>query len=246
MTPVPLRLSFALAGAAVLASGTFSLSLLAQVAGDNNNGADLSPKPPIVARTAAEQAKSFVLPPGYRMELVLSDPDIVNPAVIEFDGNGRMYVVEFVTYMPDVDGNRQREPRQPHHALGRHQRRRHVRQANRLRRQAGAAAHGAAARQGQHPHQRDRLGRRDQVDRHQRGRRRRQARDLLHGRRPRPRRQPRAHAERVRVGPRQLDLQHLQRLPFPLDADGILREPTGTNGGQWGLSQDDDGKMWFV
>ena len=27
---------------------------------------------------------------------------------------------------------------------------------------------------------------------------------------------------------------------------GIVREPTGSNGGQWGLTQDDDGKMWFV
>jgi mono/diheme cytochrome c family protein len=27
---------------------------------------------------------------------------------------------------------------------------------------------------------------------------------------------------------------------------GILREPTGSNGGQWGLSHDDDGKPWFV
>ena len=33
-----------------------------------------------------------------------SDPDIDTPAVIEFDGNGRMYVAEFVTYMPDVEG----------------------------------------------------------------------------------------------------------------------------------------------
>src|SRR5439155_16051919 len=28
--------------------------------------------------------------------------------------------------------------------------------------------------------------------------------------------------------------------------NGILREPTGGNGGQWGLSHDDDGKPWFV
>ncbi len=27
---------------------------------------------------------------------------------------------------------------------------------------------------------------------------------------------------------------------------GILSEPTGPNGGQWGLTMDDDGKMWFV
>ena len=28
--------------------------------------------------------------------------------------------------------------------------------------------------------------------------------------------------------------------------NGILREPTGPNSGQWGLTQDDYGKMWFV
>ena len=33
---------------------------------------------------------------------------------------------------------------------------------------------------------------------------------------------------------------------FRWTPNGILREPTGPNGGQWGLTQDDDGKMWFV
>src|SRR6188472_3651352 len=28
--------------------------------------------------------------------------------------------------------------------------------------------------------------------------------------------------------------------------NGFLREPTGANGGQWGLASDDDGKPWFV
>ena len=28
--------------------------------------------------------------------------------------------------------------------------------------------------------------------------------------------------------------------------NGFLREPTGQNGGQWGLGTDDDGKPWFV
>ncbi len=27
---------------------------------------------------------------------------------------------------------------------------------------------------------------------------------------------------------------------------GILKEPTGPNGGQWGVTMDDDGKMWFM
>ncbi len=108
---------------------------------------------------------------------------------------------------------------QPHQPLGGHRRGRQVRQADGLRRQADPAAHDPAARQGQHPHQRDRFGRRHQADRHQRRRRRRQARGVLQRRRRRPRRQSRARAERVRVGARQLDLQHLQLVPLPLDAD---------------------------
>ena len=27
--------------------------------------------------------------------------------------------------------------------------------------------------------------------------------------------------------------------------NGVLREPTGTNGAQWGITQDDYGKVWF-
>src|SRR5262245_15365810 len=62
--------------------------------GGSNEAADFSQKAKIVPKTAAEETKTFILPPGYRMELVASDPDIVMPTVIEFDGNGRMYVGE--------------------------------------------------------------------------------------------------------------------------------------------------------
>jgi mono/diheme cytochrome c family protein len=246
MTPVPLRLSFALAGAAVLASGTFSLSLLAQVAGDNNNGADLSPKPPIVARTAAEQAKSFVLPPGYRMELVLSDPDIVNPVVTEFDGNGRMYVIEFVTYMPDVEGNRQRDPR------------------NRITRWEDTDGNGTFDKRTVFadnmvlprmvlPLDKDSILT-NETD----------SDDVI--------KLTDVNGDGVAdkreiwytgVGlNRDGNLEHMQSgfvwgldnwiystynaFRFRWTPGGILREPTGNNGGQWGLSQDDDGKMWFV
>lgn len=75
-----------------------------------NAGADFSPKPPIRALTPEEQAKTFILPPGYRLELVAAEPDVISPAVIEFDGNGRMYVAEFITYMRDADGNNQHQP----------------------------------------------------------------------------------------------------------------------------------------
>ncbi len=47
--------------------------------------------------------------------------------------------------------------------------------------------------------------------------------------RRRPPREPRASAERVRVGARQLDLQHLQRLPHPVDA---RRDPQGADRAQ--------------
>nr|MDQ3349060.1 hypothetical protein [Acidobacteriota bacterium] len=71
---------------------------------------DFSPKPPVQALTPDEQQKRFILPPGYRMELVLSDPDIINPTAIAFDGNGRLFVNEMRTYMLDADGSREFEP----------------------------------------------------------------------------------------------------------------------------------------
>ena len=26
---------------------------------------------------------------------------------------------------------------------------------------------------------------------------------------------------------------------------GVIKEPTGSNGGEWGVTQDNDGKIWF-
>src|SRR5688500_15663714 len=78
--------------------------------GNANAGADFSPKPPILPLTPEEQQARFILPPGYRLELVLSEPDIVNPTAIAFDGNGRLYVNEMRSYMFDADGSRSFEP----------------------------------------------------------------------------------------------------------------------------------------
>jgi len=87
-----------------------TVGLFAQQNRNPNEGADFTPQPPVPAKSPAEEAKSFYLPPGYRMELVASEPDIVSPAVIEFDGNGRMYVAEFVSYMRDADGTGAHDP----------------------------------------------------------------------------------------------------------------------------------------
>jgi len=52
-----------------------------------------------------DEAKTFSLPPGYRMELVVSDPVIREPVVAVFDGDGKMFIAEMRTYMQDIDGS---------------------------------------------------------------------------------------------------------------------------------------------
>ena len=52
-----------------------------------------------------ESLKSFNLPPGYRLELVASEPMIKEPVAIAWDGNARMYVAEMLTYMMDADAS---------------------------------------------------------------------------------------------------------------------------------------------
>ena len=69
-----------------------------------NANADLSPKPPVLPVTADEQAKRFWLPAGYRLTPIMSDPVIEDPAQIAFDGNGRMFVVELRGYYQTPDG----------------------------------------------------------------------------------------------------------------------------------------------
>jgi hypothetical protein len=75
-----------------------------------NEMTDFSPKPAITARTPEEQAKGFMLPAGYRMELVAADPDVISPTLIEFDGNGRMYVGEMISYMMDAETAARKAP----------------------------------------------------------------------------------------------------------------------------------------
>lgn len=69
-----------------------------------NAAADFSPKPPVVALSAEAQVSQFWLPSGYRIAPVLSDPLIDSPAHISFDGNGRMYVLELRGYTQTPDG----------------------------------------------------------------------------------------------------------------------------------------------
>jgi mono/diheme cytochrome c family protein len=77
---------------------------------ENWKGIDLEPKQPIIPLHAEEEAKLFLLPPGYHIEPVLTDPAIQQPAAIAFDGNGRMYVLELRSYMLTADSKDELEP----------------------------------------------------------------------------------------------------------------------------------------
>jgi mono/diheme cytochrome c family protein len=68
---------------------------------------DTTPSVPVPYLSPEAEAKTFVIPEGYRLELVLSDPIIREPVMAKFDGNGRLFVAEMRTYMQDIDGHNQ-------------------------------------------------------------------------------------------------------------------------------------------
>src|SRR5690242_9636809 len=71
-------------------------------------GADFSEKPPVVRLSPEEEQKRFLLPPGFSIAPVLSDPLVQSPVGVTFDGNGRMYVLEMRSYMQDAEGSNSR------------------------------------------------------------------------------------------------------------------------------------------
>jgi mono/diheme cytochrome c family protein/glucose/arabinose dehydrogenase len=56
------------------------------------------------------ELQTFHLPPGYRAELVASEPMVVDPVAVDFDLEGRLWVVEMLGFMPDTSGRDSREP----------------------------------------------------------------------------------------------------------------------------------------
>ncbi|AHG93483.1 coagulation factor 5/8 type domain protein (plasmid) [Gemmatirosa kalamazoonensis] len=67
-------------------------------------------EPAIVPVSPREEQQRFVLQPGWRIDPVLTEPDIAEPAAIAFDGNGRMFVLELRTYMQDADATGELAP----------------------------------------------------------------------------------------------------------------------------------------
>ena len=62
------------------------------------------PPPPVPLLSADDAIKTMKLPPGFRIETVAAEPLIEHPVAMTFDADGRAWVVEMRSYMPDVEG----------------------------------------------------------------------------------------------------------------------------------------------
>src|SRR6185436_14142337 len=51
----------------------------------------------------ADALKTFFMPPGYHLELVASEPLVQDPIVIDFDADGRIWVLEMTAFQPEDD-----------------------------------------------------------------------------------------------------------------------------------------------
>jgi len=74
--------------------------------------------PPAVVKIAtvsrplspAEALTTFALPPGFRMELVAAEPLVQDPIMIEWDPAGRLWVIELPGYMRDITARGELDP----------------------------------------------------------------------------------------------------------------------------------------
>ena len=210
---------------------------------DPFKGADLSPKPPVLPNSPSDEQRKFLLQPGYHLEAVLTEPAIQQPAAISFDDEGRMYVLELRSYMLDADA---RDQLAPVNRISRWEDRdgdgvyeRHTVFLDSLVFPRFAMPYGKNAILSMESNSND-VYKYTDTD----GDGKADKKELF----------------TTNFG-RLANVEHLQSsLTWAMDnwlystvnafrvretPAGVVREPTGFNGAQWGASQDDDGKMWF-
>ena len=66
--------------------------------------------PPAPALSPEEALRTFRLQPGFRIELVAGDPLVETPVAMTFDPDGALWVVEMRGFMPNLDGLGENEP----------------------------------------------------------------------------------------------------------------------------------------
>ncbi len=57
-----------------------------------------------------DELATISMPPGYHLELAASEPLVQDPVVIDWDGEGRLWVVEMPGYMPDIEASHEHDP----------------------------------------------------------------------------------------------------------------------------------------
>lgn len=83
----------------------------------DREGHDMTPPiaaediPPAPILMVPQALQSMQIQPGFVLENVAAEPDIFSPVALSFDGNGRMWVAEMNTFMPDLDGNNEEIPK---------------------------------------------------------------------------------------------------------------------------------------
>jgi len=67
--------------------------------------------PPAPVLSPAEELKTFQLADDFlTIELFASEPMVQDPVAMDFDADGRLWLVEMRGYMPDIDGRGEKEP----------------------------------------------------------------------------------------------------------------------------------------
>lgn len=66
--------------------------------------------PPAPVLTVKQALASMQIQPGFVLENVAAEPLVASPVDIAFDPDGRIWVAEMLTYMPDLDGNNEEVP----------------------------------------------------------------------------------------------------------------------------------------
>ena len=71
------------------------------------NPLDDGPSPP---RTPDAERATFQVEPGLTVQLVAAEPMVQDPVVLNFDADGRLWVVEMRGFMPTIDGAGENQP----------------------------------------------------------------------------------------------------------------------------------------
>jgi putative membrane-bound dehydrogenase-like protein len=65
------------------------------------------PAVPVAPRSPEATRTGIHVPPGFRVELVAAEPDVLDPVAFDWDRRGRLWVVEMADYPSGMDGNGQ-------------------------------------------------------------------------------------------------------------------------------------------